>query len=75
MNASLMIREFRGIGPIRGVEMGRDYGDAAKRRSSFALRATEDKYDRGDQATRRSDGRWCLKGAAVWYNFIMSGKE
>lgn len=28
----------------------RDYGDAAERRSSFALcRATEDKYDRGDQ--------------------------
>ena len=39
----------------------RDYGDAAERRSSFALRAStfaeatvdkpEDKYDRGDQAT------------------------
>ena len=53
----------------------KDYGDAAERRSSFALRATEDKYDRGDQAPRRSDGRWRLKIAAVWYNFTMSGKE
>ena len=31
-----------------GVET--DDGDATERRSSFALRATEDKYDRGDQA-------------------------
>ena len=30
--------------------VSRDYGDAAERRSAFALRATEDKYDRGDQA-------------------------
>jgi hypothetical protein len=21
------------------------------------------------------DGRWCLKSAAVWYYFTMSGKE
>ena len=53
-----------------GVET--DYGDAAERRSSFALRATEDKYDRGDQATRWSDGRWRLKSAAVWYDFNIS---
>ena len=31
--------------------MSRDYGDATERRSSFALRATEDRHDRGDQAT------------------------
>ena len=34
-----------------GAVEGRANGDAAERRSSFALRATEDKYDRGDQAT------------------------
>ena len=27
------------------------------------------------EATRRSDGRWRLKSAAVWYDFTMSGKE
>ena len=61
--------------PVKEWERRSKDGDAAERRSSFALRATEYKYDRGDQATRWSDGRWRLKIAAVWYNFNVRARS